>query len=432
MRTRFSCVGLILIALVASTVSTNSRTIMIGAHPFTVVSTLPELAAAIAHKPSGSFTLDSDYDASADGTYASSPIPTTFTGKLDGQGHTISNLSIHSTRRQGLTGLFAHIGIGGVVRNINLAGVSIAIQLNNVGALAGENEGTVTSVQVAGSIVSLGHGNAGGLVGLNSGSIIRSSASVTVSAAARSNAGGLVGLDSNGMVKGSHANGKVTAGRVSMAGGLVGNVSQGAILNSYATGQVYTSTGSETGLAGGLVGYNTGVITTSFATGSAYVACCGDEDQGYAEVGGLVGDNAGAVQNSYSSAAVAGSFGAIEKGARIDDCITVLGGLVGNNEGTIADAYSTGKVGDSNYSGGGFAGCDPKQMIATSYWDFDSSGVTNPSDGAGEWPPNDPGITGMTSAQFQSGLPAGFDPTVWGQNSGINGGFPYLLANPPP
>ena len=35
---------------------------------------------------------------------------------------------------------------------------------------------------------------------------------------------------------------------------------------------------------------------------------------------------------------------------------------------------------------------------------------------------NDPDITGLTTAQFQSGLPAGFDPTVWREKSNINGG----------
>ena len=41
------------------------------------------------------------------------------------------------------------------------------------------------------------------------------------------------------------------------------------------------------------------------------------------------------------------------------------------------------------------------------------------------------GITGLTTVQFQSGLPAGFDPAVWAQSPGINNGFPYLIANPP-
>ena len=41
-------------------------------------------------------------------------------------------------------------------------------------------------------------------------------------------------------------------------------------------------------------------------------------------------------------------------------------------------------------------------------------------------------LTGLTDAQLKSGLPAGFDPAVWGQSAGINNGYPYLLSNPPP
>jgi hypothetical protein len=42
------------------------------------------------------------------------------------------------------------------------------------------------------------------------------------------------------------------------------------------------------------------------------------------------------------------------------------------------------------------------------------------------------GITGLTTAQFQSGLPTGFDPKIWAENPNINNGLPYLINNPPP
>jgi hypothetical protein len=37
----------------------------------------------------------------------------------------------------------------------------------------------------------------------------------------------------------------------------------------------------------------------------------------------------------------------------------------------------------------------------------------------------------LTSKQLKSGLPAGFDPTIWAEDPKINKGFPYLIANPP-
>jgi hypothetical protein len=87
-----------------------------------------------------------------------------------------------------------------------------------------------------------------------------------------------------------------------------------------------------------------------------------------------------------------------------------------------------------NVALGGLIGFDAKGNstgIASSYWDTDTSGITNPSQGAGNIS-NDPGITGLTTLQLQSALPAGLSSSIWGQNSGINGGLPYLLAVPPP
>ena len=80
---------------------------------------------------------------------------------------------------------------------------------------------------------------------------------------------------------------------------------------------------------------------------------------------------------------------------------------------------------------GGIAGTADKATAASDYWDLDTSGISDPSKGAGNTA-NFPGLTGLTTAQFQSGFPAGFDPAIWGQDPSINNGYPYLLANPPP
>jgi hypothetical protein len=45
---------------------------------------------------------------------------------------------------------------------------------------------------------------------------------------------------------------------------------------------------------------------------------------------------------------------------------------------------------------------------------------------------DDPGITGLTDAQLKSGLPPGFDLTIWAQKSKVNNGYPYLINSPPP
>jgi hypothetical protein len=81
---------------------------------------------------------------------------------------------------------------------------------------------------------------------------------------------------------------------------------------------------------------------------------------------------------------------------------------------------------------GGLLGKDRAKAgkISNTYWDFDTSGINDPSRGAGD-PENDPGITGLSDAQLKSGLPEGFDPKSWGQSVSTNNGYPYLLDNPP-
>jgi hypothetical protein len=104
-----------------------------------------------------------------------------------------------------------------------------------------------------------------------------------------------------------------------------------------------------------------------------------------------------------------------------------VGGFVGSIDQDMARSYSLGGAsGGIDSRVGGFAGYDSYGDSAD-YWDLDTSGL---SEGCGQG--NCTGITSLTDAQLKSGLPAGFDPAVWGQNASINNGYPYLLANPPP
>jgi len=99
---------------------------------------------------------------------AFTPIPN-FAGLFDGQGQTIANLTIASTAQN--VGLFSSIGSTGVVRNLNLADVTVSgLTSQFVGTLAGTNAGTISNVSATDVAVSVGsNANGGGLVGLNSG-----------------------------------------------------------------------------------------------------------------------------------------------------------------------------------------------------------------------------------------------------------------------
>jgi hypothetical protein len=83
-----------------------------------------------------------------------------FNGTLDGQGHTISNLTIEGGSN---LGLFSKILTNGIVTNLTIQNVDI-IGHRFVGALAGESYGHITNCHVTGSVT--GEDFVAGLVGL--------------------------------------------------------------------------------------------------------------------------------------------------------------------------------------------------------------------------------------------------------------------------
>ncbi|MBN1531118.1 MAG: fibronectin type III domain-containing protein [Spirochaetes bacterium] len=176
-----------------------------------------------------SVTADIDlsgYNSSGGGWEPIGDMSTHFTGTLDGNGHTIGNLTIHRSISE-LQGLFGYIGSGGVVRNCVLTGGSVT-GYNFVGLLAGLNFGTVNGSYASGNVS--GKACVGGLVG-----------------------------DNEGTVNGSYATGTVSGG--DLIGGLVGFQATGCFLtNCYATGNVSGAGNS----IGGLVGYNDGTVSSSY------------------------------------------------------------------------------------------------------------------------------------------------------------------------
>jgi hypothetical protein len=217
-------------------------------------------------------------------------------------------------------------------------------------------------------------------------------------------AGGMV-LVNWGVMVGDHVTGRVISRYA--AGGLVGT-NQGTIELSYASAYVR---GVGFG-AGGLVEANgvLGSIAESYATGPVI-----------GPGGGLAAANARAVSNSYALGEVTGR-----------DANAAVGGLLGylDEDGNVATSYSIGKVSSKGEGAviGGFIGVDDglTNSATDCYWDTTTSGTDS---GTGEG--DVPGLTGLTSKQLESKLPAGFDPSIWAQDKKINNGFPYLIANPP-
>jgi hypothetical protein len=257
------------------------------------------------------------------------------------------------------------------IRDIGLLNVTVVGQgsFQEVGTLVGHNQGIVANCFAEGSVISNKNAvSAGGLVGRNlDGTIENSFADVTVSS----------------------PNGQAVGGLVGWMDGFQDEF--GIVRESYSLGAV---TGGENALVGGVIGKNWGgVISDSYAAGSTTGGA-------NALVGGLVGGNIDnqngqsipAVSASYSIGSVSGGSGAI------------VGGLIGQD---AADS-----------------------QITNSYWDMNTSGISDPHQGAGNIA-DDPGITGLTTEQFTSGLPAGFSPAIWKEKASINNGYPYLIDLPP-
>ena len=296
------------------------------------------------------FALASDIDASgtagwnAGAGFAPIADNVTFSGSLDGKGHTISNLTINRTDSG--VGLFARVN--GTISNLSLTGGAIT-GYYTVGALVATQYGG-SIINVSSSATVNGFSQVGGLVGYQLGSIANSSASGAITAVT-GNAGGLVGLGSaTAVITGSHASGNVSNnGRGDGTGGLVGSTG-GSIDQSYATGSVTGINGS--GNVGGLVGeVSAASITNSYATGNV----AADNST----VGGLIGGvSTATITNAYATGSVTDT--GTGQG---------IGGLIGATSGTntISLVHATGDVRGTSFVGGLIGNASGTTSISQSY-----------------------------------------------------------------
>jgi len=177
--------------------------------------------------------------------------------------------------------------------------------LSNVGGLVGNNFGDISSSHVSNGVVSAtgaGFVSLGGLVGINQGSISNSYVDGgSVTAASGSTIGGLVGYNSYGSIKNSYVNGGTVSGR-NTVGGLVGSNFYGNVIDTYVIGSSVIATSTISGVVGGLVGYNVGSISNSYASSGSLSGT-------YA--GGVVGWNAlaGTIAGTFWDTAVGVSSG---------------------------------------------------------------------------------------------------------------------------
>ena len=183
-----------------------------------------------------------------------------FVTQLDGNGHTIANLTI-GTAMSGNTddkaGLFGMMDTAGSILRVGVTGAAVyggGASSQELGILVGESRGTIRFSYVTGAVTAAASGQfhkTGGMVGhLREGGVITASYSTAA------------------------VNGPTTAENAQVTGGLVGQLggtapgNSGTITAAYASGAVGATVDATNGYLGGLVGYNfRGDINQSYAYG---------------------------------------------------------------------------------------------------------------------------------------------------------------------
>ncbi len=318
------------------------------------------------------------------------PSTARFNGSYNGNGHTISNLTIETdTDTVNTVGLFGVVGDDGRLNNIALENASIHAThtsgvSTNVGSLVGYNRGTISNCKVEAEVIGGRYASVGGLAGSNQGSISQSCSAATVGGKASTHLGGLVGYNS-GITKTGTIDQCSSSGSVSVEdppdvgprmGGLVGTISSNAaIANSFSTADVNLQSTSVPVSMGGLVGecYSAKpTITGCYSTGE--VVNLTTHIQSY--TGGLIGYfyEGPVVENCYSTGDVIG--------------LRRAGGIAGALHGsTLKNCYSTGTV-SGGHGVGGIAGVNALGLIENCYT---TSLVTGSGEDVG-------GIVGLTNS----------------------------------
>ena len=240
------------------------------------------------------------------------PIPT-FGGAFEGQGHTISGLSI--TGSGNVRGLFRYIQASGVVRDLSVEGrIDPSDRKNTLGGIAGSNRGLLSNCTFHGTV--RGADSVGGLVGINEST------------------GRIVNCAFSGAVTGEH-----------YAGGIAGQ-NLGAIIQCRNSGNINTTeVDAELDLnalnreqlnaaenvpactdIGGIAGYSSGILQSCTNSGSV-----GYAHMGY-NVGGIVGRQSGYLDGCTNSGSILG---------RKD-----VGGIAGQLEPEVRLLYNQGQLGD--------------------------------------------------------------------------------------
>lgn len=394
---------------------------------------------------------------------------TPFSGTYDGDGKSISGLTVSDLSDAGLFAINA-----GIIKNLNIASGTISAPGKEyAGAVCARNEGTIDNCTNAASVsagthtggitgynagtitAALNRGditggmNTGGIAGCNSsgGSISNSVNTASVAGVGGQNVGGICGHNDTGAVAGCTNEGEIT-NKDPYTGGIVGLGSGGGITYCLNKGDVKAGS-SAGGITGYMFNYDTEVKgQVAFCTNEAAI-------EGGSYIGGVAGgtyfpiigcENKGVVTCSGYGGGIAGTnnyAGALTGCANRADVAAPsgmwVGGVIGNNSAPVKACYNTGKVQGSGRVGG-VAGDQYGSLTACyntadvdHHPDYIYGGVAGMGDAAsfkacywtgsavlGTWSGSDQAIRFYEISDPASGWPEEDVESGWGLASGVN------------
>ncbi len=247
-----------------------------------------------------------------------------FSGVLDGDGHTIYNLTINSINDEnlGLFGIF-----GGTVENlvIDNAQISSRGDIGKAGIFCGTNSGTINNVSVDGIISCSYYDNVGGVVGFNNNGIITRCEN-GADVAGNDNVGGIAGNCS--------VNGNNRADKNINKGKIGGNDNVGGVFGYLTSPVIKTDQNFEYQLSENL---NENVVT------------------GKNNVGGIVGHLVGASKYGYGYDGLGYfRFAVFTNKGEVQAAGDCVGGIVGYSErlSEITVSENSANITGGNYVGG--------------------------------------------------------------------------------
>ena len=294
-----------------------------------------------------------------------------FTGIFDGNGYTISNLTINRPNNSKV-GLFAKLDKA-IVKNVNFENVAITAK-SEVGTVAGTSaQGYFENIRLKNGSVTANNGaRIGGLVGVfqnheeearhysnyryfygdvdyklsNGARNVHNRLNITANytgSGIREGVGGLVGASQASYIIHSSSNATINvSANISDVGGLVGSLTVNTALdNDRATGSSWYTIPINSSIT---VGIKTpkyverSIVRQSFSAGSIITPA-----NEALVVGGLVGRNTkhGKITNSFSAVNITGTIG-----SRTNSAVPTkaIGGLIGYNNGYVGSTYATGSI----------------------------------------------------------------------------------------